>query len=49
VAVLVAVAALSGLRAVVLLAVVVALLLAVVTAESVRLRRLRDELAATAH
>jgi low temperature requirement protein LtrA len=44
-AVLVAITALAGLDAVVLLTVVVAVLLAVVTAESVRLRRLRHELA----
>jgi len=44
-AVLVAITALSGLDAVALLTVVVAVLLAVVTAESVRLRQLRRDLA----
>jgi len=49
VAVLVAITALSGLRAVALLATVVCVLLAVVTTESIRLRRFRHELAAAEH
>jgi asparagine N-glycosylation enzyme membrane subunit Stt3 len=49
VAVLVAIMALEGLRAVSLFAVVVAILLAVVIVESVRLRDLRHDLAAAGH
>ena len=49
VAVLVAITALDGLHAVALFAVVVAILLGVVIAESVRLRELRHDLAAAGH